>query len=120
MEPQWLKWAKELGPIAQNGLLHASDKPYDAQRCKRIREIASEMMAVSGAASFLGFQQAVKVRQTQQEASFPHFDLVNQLILPGRHKLETVVPKLPVHQEKPRDSVGEATLTAVPVLDPFS
>jgi ADP-ribose pyrophosphatase YjhB (NUDIX family) len=50
MEPQWLKWAKELQAIAQNGLLYASDKPYDAARYKRIREIASEMMAASGAA----------------------------------------------------------------------
>lgn len=50
MEPQWLKWAKELQAIAQNGLLYASDKPYDAARYKRIREIASQMMAASGAA----------------------------------------------------------------------
>ena len=73
MEPQWLKWAKELQAIAQNGLLYASDKPFDAARYKRIREIASEMMAASGAADEEFFAELFG-RETALAADNPLFD----------------------------------------------
>jgi len=47
MSPKWLIWSRALQGIAQSGLSHA-DKihPFDVEQYKKIREIASEMMAV--------------------------------------------------------------------------
>ncbi len=44
MEPNWLKWAKQVAALAQNGLTF-SDNPYDIERYEHLREIAAEMMA---------------------------------------------------------------------------
>lgn len=44
MEPNWLRWAKQLAALAQNGLTF-SDNPYDIERYEHLREIAAEMMA---------------------------------------------------------------------------
>ena len=44
MEPAWLKWAKQLAAISQNGLTYANDA-YDIERYEKIRQIASEMMS---------------------------------------------------------------------------
>lgn len=44
MEPNWLKWAKQVAALAQNGLTF-SDNPYDIERYEQLREIAAEMMA---------------------------------------------------------------------------
>ncbi len=44
MPPQWLKWAKELQAIAQNGL-HYTEGIFDRERYKAVREIAAEIMA---------------------------------------------------------------------------
>ncbi|RKZ91234.1 MAG: ADP-ribose pyrophosphatase [Candidatus Parabeggiatoa sp. nov. 1] len=44
MESQWLKWAKKLQAISQNGLMFA-ENPYDIERYQAIREIALEIMA---------------------------------------------------------------------------
>jgi ADP-ribose pyrophosphatase YjhB (NUDIX family) len=44
MEPNWLKWAKQLAALAQNGLTY-SDNEYEADRYKQIRQIAAEMMS---------------------------------------------------------------------------
>lgn len=52
MEPNWLKWAKQLAALAQNGLTY-SDNPYEIERYEHIRQIAAEMMAV-------GFELDVK------------------------------------------------------------
>ena len=38
---QWLKWAKEVQAIAQNGLTYSSDRPFDAQRYESITRIGS-------------------------------------------------------------------------------
>ena len=43
-DPQWLRWARELQSIAQNGL-HFTKEPYDRQRYEALRDIAAEMMA---------------------------------------------------------------------------
>ena len=45
MEPNWLKWAKQLAALAQNGLTYC-DNPYGIERYEHIRQIAAEMMAV--------------------------------------------------------------------------
>jgi ADP-ribose pyrophosphatase YjhB (NUDIX family) len=43
-EPQWLRWARELQAIAQNGLLFTKDV-YDEERFEALRSIAAEIMA---------------------------------------------------------------------------
>ena len=44
MEPNWLKWAKQLAALAQNGLMF-SQNDYDIERYEHIRDLAAEMMA---------------------------------------------------------------------------
>ena len=48
MEPQWLRWAKELQAIAQIGLTYSSANHFDVERYTRIREIAAEIMSFCG------------------------------------------------------------------------
>ena len=43
MEPNCLKWAKQLAALAQDGLTY-SQNPYEIERYQHIREIAAEMM----------------------------------------------------------------------------
>jgi ADP-ribose pyrophosphatase YjhB (NUDIX family) len=44
MEPNWLRWAKRLAALAQDGLTY-SDNEYEIERYQQIRQIAAEMMA---------------------------------------------------------------------------
>ena len=44
MEPNWVRWAKQLAALAQNGLTY-SQSPYEIDRYEHIRDIAAEMMA---------------------------------------------------------------------------
>ena len=44
MESNWLKWAKQLAALAQDGLAF-SENAYDIERYEQMREIAAEMMA---------------------------------------------------------------------------
>ncbi|MBN1507821.1 MAG: NUDIX hydrolase [Sedimentisphaerales bacterium] len=44
MEPNWLKWAKQLAALAQDGLAYC-DNEYEIDRYKQIRQIAAEMMS---------------------------------------------------------------------------
>ena len=44
MEPVWLKWAKELAAISQNGLTY-SENTYDIERYQAVRRIAAEIMS---------------------------------------------------------------------------
>jgi ADP-ribose pyrophosphatase YjhB (NUDIX family) len=44
MDPSWLRWAKGLQAIAQNGLTFATDV-YDKERYEAIRQTAAEMLA---------------------------------------------------------------------------
>ena len=48
MEPEWLRWAKELQAVAQIGLAYPSGSHFDRERYERVREIAAEMMASCG------------------------------------------------------------------------
>ncbi len=43
LEPNWLKWAKELQAIAQAGLTYSSDI-YDIERFEEIRKLSIEIM----------------------------------------------------------------------------
>lgn len=42
--PQWLKWARELQAIAQNGLTY-SNTEYDRERYEQVMQVAAEMLA---------------------------------------------------------------------------
>ena len=44
MDPSWLRWARGLQAIAQNGLTYATEA-YDRERYQAVREVAAEMMA---------------------------------------------------------------------------
>jgi ADP-ribose pyrophosphatase YjhB (NUDIX family) len=44
MEPNWLKWSKQLAALAQNGLTY-SDSVYEIERYEQVRRIAAEMMS---------------------------------------------------------------------------
>lgn len=44
MDPNWLKWAKQLAALAQDGLTF-SENAYDIERYEQMRDIAAEMMA---------------------------------------------------------------------------
>lgn len=44
MSLKWLEWSQRLQAIAQNGLTY-SDNPYDVERYKQMRTIASEVMS---------------------------------------------------------------------------
>ncbi|MEN2465119.1 NUDIX hydrolase [Ornithinibacillus sp. FSL M8-0202] len=44
MEPNWLRWAKELQAIAQNGITYSKDV-YDIERFEEVRRISHEMLA---------------------------------------------------------------------------
>ena len=46
MDPSWLRWARGLHAIAQNGLTFATDV-YDRERYQAVRETAAEMMAAN-------------------------------------------------------------------------
>ena len=43
-DPQWLRWAKEIQAIAQNGLTFAENH-YDRARYGQLRRMAAEMFA---------------------------------------------------------------------------
>lgn len=47
LEPQWLRWARELQALAQTGL-HFTTSDYDRERYQRISEIAAEIFARQG------------------------------------------------------------------------
>ena len=55
MDPSWLRWAKGLQAIAQNGLTYATDA-YDTERNQAVREVAAEMMEKIRDPEFLGKQ----------------------------------------------------------------
>ena len=50
MDPNWLRWSKELQAIAQNGLTFSQDV-FDIERYQAVRRIASEMMATQSSLS---------------------------------------------------------------------
>jgi ADP-ribose pyrophosphatase YjhB (NUDIX family) len=45
MDPQWLRWARELQAIAQIGRTFAGESHFDRERYERVEAIAAEMLA---------------------------------------------------------------------------
>jgi len=48
MNPDWLRWARELQAISQIGLAYSAESHFDAERYARVREIAAEILASRG------------------------------------------------------------------------
>jgi ADP-ribose pyrophosphatase YjhB (NUDIX family) len=48
MDPDWLRWARELQAIAQIGLTYSAESHFDAERYSRIREIAADILSSRG------------------------------------------------------------------------
>src|SRR6187549_689376 len=52
MDPQWLRWARELQAIAQIGQTFARESPFDLERYQRIQQIAAEIVAAGTGVDF--------------------------------------------------------------------
>lgn len=65
LEPNWLKWAKELQAIAQIGLTYSVENPFDIERYERIRELAIEILSAHST-----IQRELWVELFQQETGY--------------------------------------------------
>ena len=71
MESIWLRWAKQLAAVAQNGLAYA-ENPYDIDRYKKVREVAAEMMS---AQSDLGTEEVLTILAREEGYATPKVDV---------------------------------------------
>ncbi len=71
MDPVWLKWAKELAAIAQNGLTYA-ETDYDTERYQAVRRIAAEMMS---ARSNQDTETLIKILADEEGYATPKLDV---------------------------------------------
>ncbi len=78
MEPNCLKWSKQLAALAQDGLTY-SQNPYEIERYQHIREIAAEMMAAGprcgGADSGLEKRTILELLGREQGYATPKVDV---------------------------------------------
>ena len=80
MEPVWLKWAKQLAALSQNGLTYA-ENPYDIERYEKVREIAVEMMA---AQSGLDAKTLLTIFAREQGYATPKVDVRGVVFRDGK------------------------------------
>ncbi len=71
MEPNWLRWAKQLAALSQDGLTY-SQSQYEIERYEQIREIAAEMMS---AGSEFDDQTFVELFAREQGYATPKVDV---------------------------------------------
>lgn len=71
MEPNWLRWAKQLAALAQNGLTY-SESQYEIERYEQLRQIAAEMMS---AGSELDAKTFVELFAREQGYATPKVDV---------------------------------------------
>jgi ADP-ribose pyrophosphatase YjhB (NUDIX family) len=71
MEPNWLRWAKQLAALSQNGLTY-SQSQYEIERYEQIRQIAAEMMS---AGSELDAKTFVELFAREQGYATPKVDV---------------------------------------------
>jgi ADP-ribose pyrophosphatase YjhB (NUDIX family) len=71
VEPLWLKWARQLAALSQNGLTYA-ENPYDIERYEKVREIAAEMMS---ARSDLSSEDLLEIFTREQGYATPKVDV---------------------------------------------
>jgi ADP-ribose pyrophosphatase YjhB (NUDIX family) len=80
MDPNWLKWAKQLAALAQDGLTY-SDNEYEIDRYRQIRRIAAEMMA---AGFDLDAQAFVDLFAQEQGYATPKVDVRGAVFRDGK------------------------------------
>ncbi len=80
MEPVWLKWAKQLAALSQNGLTYA-ENPYDIDRYQKVRQIAAEMMA---AQSDLGTETLLTIFAREEGYATPKVDVRGVVFRDGK------------------------------------
>lgn len=71
MEPAWLKWAKQLAAISQNGLTYA-ENDYDIERYEKVRQIALEMMSTQ---SNIGIDTLLTIFTREEGYATPKVDV---------------------------------------------
>jgi ADP-ribose pyrophosphatase YjhB (NUDIX family) len=69
--PRFLEWAREIQALAQTGYHYAQDD-YQKDRCRRLMEIAAEMISENSEAEFL---QLAKAFQSQIGYATPKVDV---------------------------------------------
>jgi len=80
MEPAWLKWAKQLAALSQNGLTYA-ENPYDTDRYEKVREIAAEMMS---AQSDLSTEDVLTILAREEGYATPKVDVRGVVFRDGK------------------------------------
>jgi ADP-ribose pyrophosphatase YjhB (NUDIX family) len=71
VEPNWLKWARQLAALSQNGLTYV-ENPYDIERYEKVREIAAEMIS---AQSDLSSEDLLAIFTREQGYATPKVDV---------------------------------------------
>ncbi len=80
MESVWLKWAKQLAALSQNGLTYA-ENPYDIDRYEKVREVAAEMMS---AQSDLSTQEVLTILAREEGYATPKVDVRGVVFRDGK------------------------------------
>jgi len=80
MDPKWLDWAKRLQALSQNGLVYTTN-PFDIDRYKCLRDIASEIMAEN---SDLEKDEMAALFREQEGYATPKVDLRGVVIEDGK------------------------------------
>jgi ADP-ribose pyrophosphatase YjhB (NUDIX family) len=78
MEPNCLKWARQLAALSQDGLTY-SQNPYEIERYQHIREIAAEMMVAGprcgGAESGIEKKTVLELLSREEGYATPKVDV---------------------------------------------
>jgi ADP-ribose pyrophosphatase YjhB (NUDIX family) len=114
MEPKWLKWAKQLAALAQDGLTY-SDNEYEIDRYEQIRRIAAEMMS---AGLKIETRQVIDLLSREQGYATPKVDVRGAVfrddkILLVREKIDNDAWTLPGGWADPGQSPSEAVVREV-------
>lgn len=80
MEPVWLKWAKQLAALSQNGLTYAQNS-FDIERYEKVRQIAVEMMASQ---SDMGAEKLLTIFQREEGYATPKVDVRGAVFRDGK------------------------------------
>ncbi len=80
MESAWLKWAKQLAALSQNGLTYGQN-PYDIERYEKVREVAAEMMS---AQSDLSTQELLTILSREEGYATPKVDVRGVVFRDGK------------------------------------
>jgi ADP-ribose pyrophosphatase YjhB (NUDIX family) len=114
MEPNWLKWAKQLAALAQDGLTY-SDSEYEIDRYEQVRRIAAEIMS---AGFEIETEQVIDLLSQERGYATPKVDVRGAVfrenkILLVREKIDNDAWTLPGGWADPGQSPSEAVVREV-------